>query len=67
MISIQTIAEGLPHFPGPIGSVELLGDPNPLTFERTADSLMVHLPASDTVATLPVLLDYASHPSPGFP
>ena len=55
MISIKTVAEGSPHFPGPIGSVELLGDPNPLTFERTADALMVHLPASDAVATLPVL------------
>ena len=55
MVSIKTLAESSPHFPGPIGSVELLGDPNPLMFERTADALVVHLPASDAVAALPVL------------
>jgi alpha-L-fucosidase len=52
---VRTLADGSPHFPGPIGSVELLGNPSPLTFERSADGLLVHLPSERGSSPLPVL------------
>jgi alpha-L-fucosidase len=44
-IAVKTLAEGSPHYPGAIGSVELLGYPGPLAWSRTAAGLIVTLPA----------------------
>jgi alpha-L-fucosidase len=53
-VTITTLAEGSAHFPGPIGSVELVGQPGAASFERTADALVVHLPPPGD-SPLPVL------------
>ena len=37
---IRSLAEGSPHLPGPIASVELIGDEKPLAFERRTDGLL---------------------------
>jgi alpha-L-fucosidase len=52
---ITSLAEGSPHFPVPIASVELIGDEKPLTFERRADGLSVTLPQATSGSVLPVL------------
>lgn len=54
-VVIRTFADGSSQFPGPIGSVELIGNAQPLTFERTAAALTVHLPARPAGTVLPVL------------
>lgn len=52
---ITSLAEGSPHLPGPIGAVELLGTPTPLTFERGNQGLLVKLPDGGEKGVLPVL------------
>ena len=52
---ITSLAEGSPHFPAPIASVELIGEEKPLAFERRADGLSVTLPKPTSGSVLPVL------------
>jgi alpha-L-fucosidase len=52
---ITSLAEGSPHLPGPIASVELIGDEKPLAFERRTDGLAVTLPQPTSGSVLPVL------------
>ena len=52
---IRSLAEGSPHLPGPIASVELIGDEKPLAFERQTDGLSVTLPQPTSGSVLPVL------------
>ncbi len=52
---ITSLAEGSPHLPGPIASVELIGAETPLAFERRIDGLSVTLPPSTSGSVLPVL------------
>jgi alpha-L-fucosidase len=52
---ITSLAEGSPHLPGPIASVELIGQEKPLAFERRADGLSVMLPRPPSGSVLPVL------------
>jgi alpha-L-fucosidase len=54
-LTIKTLAEGSPHLPGPIRTVELLGESGPLAFERGVDGLVVQLPVSAPAGVLPVL------------
>jgi alpha-L-fucosidase len=54
-VLVTSLAEDSPHLPGPIGAVELIGDPMPLAFERQDRGLMVHLPQRLEGAALPVL------------
>ncbi len=43
-ITIKSLAEGSQHYPKAVGRVELLGADAPLSFERTAEGLVVSLP-----------------------
>jgi alpha-L-fucosidase len=43
-VTIRSLAEGSPHWPGKIEMVELLGSSEPIEHERTADGLRVSLP-----------------------
>ncbi len=43
-VTIRSLAEGSPHWPGEIKSVELLGSSEPILHERTAHGLRVNLP-----------------------
>jgi alpha-L-fucosidase len=52
---ITSLAEGSPHLPGPIASVELIGAETPLAFERRTDGLSVTLPEPTSGSVLPVL------------
>jgi alpha-L-fucosidase len=52
---ITSLAEGSPHLPGPIASVELIGAETPLLFERRIDGLCVTLPQPASGSVLPVL------------
>ena len=54
-VLIKTFAEGAPHSPEGIGSVELLGAADPLAWEQSTEGLLVHLPARPAAAVLPVL------------
>jgi len=49
------LAEGSPHLPGPIASVELIGTETSLAFERRTDGLSVTLPEPRSGSVLPVL------------
>lgn len=42
---IKSLADGTPNYPGPIGTVELLGSTAPVNVQRDADGLHVDLPA----------------------
>jgi len=52
---IRSLAEGSPHLPGPIASIELIGNEKPLAFERRTDGLSVTLPQPTSGSVLPVL------------
>jgi alpha-L-fucosidase len=52
---IKSLAEGSPHLPGPIASVELIGAKEPLAFEQRADGLWVMVPQPTSGSVLPVL------------
>jgi alpha-L-fucosidase len=52
---ITSLAEGSPHLPGRIASVELIGAEEPLAFEQRADGLSVMVPQPTSGSVLPVL------------
>ena len=54
-VLIETLREGSPELPGPIASVQLIGDEAPLPFQRRPDGLSVQLPPRPDGAVLPVL------------
>lgn len=52
---VRTLGEDSAHLSGPVGSVELLGSPGELGFDRSPEGLSVKLPARPDGAVLPVV------------
>jgi alpha-L-fucosidase len=52
---IASFAQGSPHLPGPVGTVELLGTPGELVFDHGPDGLRVRLPDRPDGSVLPAL------------
>ena len=44
-VTVKSLAKGSANYPGEVGSVQLLGDSQPVSFNRDADGLVVTLPA----------------------